>query len=296
MIISHPPPRPLTVSSPRLALIERKVVSFDKEAGWEGEAGVPIPLCGIRAVSLKPDGLPCGLAAPGGTRTAGRDASGFGKPYAPPSEEHGDEMDESINRTDGGGNSREPEESEIKSALAAWEPRRIDPEGMKIAGVLIPILKKDGKWHVVLTRRTDKVEHHKGEISFPGGHYEEDDPDLEYTALRETEEEIGVPAGKVRVLGRLDDKITITGFRIRPYVGVIPYPIEFTPQEEEIAEILILPLSEFMKPENLTVQNWKKGSDDYPVYFYRIKGYTVWGATAKILKHFLEVGMGHKAN
>jgi 8-oxo-dGTP pyrophosphatase MutT (NUDIX family) len=186
----------------------------------------------------------------------------------------------------------EPDKEEIREILEARNPRRIEPGGLKLAAVLAPIFKKDGKWHVLLTRRTNRVEHHKGEISFPGGHKDPEDPDLEYTALRETEEEVGIPPDRVTILGRLDDMTTITGFRIRPYVGVIPHPFEYRPAPDEIAEIIELPLHRFLEPDQFIKDEFTRDNMPYPVYYFNIDGYMVWGATAKMLKQFLELAYG----
>ncbi len=184
-----------------------------------------------------------------------------------------------------------PDKKEISDSLNSRDPILISPDGHKEAAVLIPVFVHDKKWRVLLTRRSAKVEHHKGEISFPGGHRDDTDPDLEFTALRENEEEIGVGADEVEILGRIDDIITVTDFKVTPFVGIIPYPYDFVPSEIEIDEILVLPLDEFTKPENVTKQIWKKGEEDYPVYFFNIMGHNVWGATARMLKQFLEICM-----
>ena len=198
-------------------------------------------------------------------------------------------MAKSGNSTQRSGRRKEPAAEEIRTFLEARHPRRIEPQEFKIAAVLVPIFQKGGHWHVLLTRRTQTVEHHKGEISFPGGHHDPEDASHEATALRETFEEVGVPPGQVQILGRLDDISTATGFRIRPFVGVIPYPFDFQPAPLEIAEIIILPIFKFMDPARMTMQMWKRGDKDYPVYYFKFDKYTVWGATARILKHFLDL-------
>jgi len=106
----------------------------------------------------------------------------------------------------------------------------------------------DGHWRVLLTRRTRTVEHHKGEISFSRRPRDDDDPDLQFTALRESEEEVGIRPAGVEVLGRLDDIYTISNYRVRPFVGRIPYP--FTPrvQPAEIDELIFLPWPVFSPP------------------------------------------------
>jgi 8-oxo-dGTP pyrophosphatase MutT (NUDIX family) len=183
----------------------------------------------------------------------------------------------------------EPTMDDIRSRLAAHQPRRLAPEGMRLAAVLVPLFVKDGQWWVLLTKRTQTVEHHKGEISFPGGHRDPEDLDFETTARRETREEIGVAENAINVLGRLDDILTITGFRIRPFVGVIPYPLTTTASPHEIAEIITLPIAGFLEPGRCSIKSFTRAGQSYPVYFFNVGGHTVWGATAKILKGFIEL-------
>ena len=191
---------------------------------------------------------------------------------------------------------REPSQEEIRALLQRRRPREVDPGDLKLAAVLVPLFMKEGRWHVLLTRRTNTVEHHKGEISFPGGHRDPEDKDFLSTALRETEEEVGIPRESVRVLGRLDDYVTITGFRIRPFVGVIPYPFVTRVSPEEIAEVLLVPLKEFMLPGRMRTEEFTRNGSSFPVYFFSVEGQVVWGATARILKSFLELVYGFRAS
>ncbi|MFO8057347.1 MAG: CoA pyrophosphatase [bacterium] len=187
---------------------------------------------------------------------------------------------------------REPDEEAIKECLSKNAPVRIEPEGYKIAAVLVPLLYGNKGWDLLLTRRTQRLKHHKGEISFPGGHREPGDPHLMFTALRETEEEVGISPDQVNVLGRLDDIITITGFRVRPYVGVVPAGVELKADPREIEEVLIFPLREFMEPERLTTKAYDWDGVAYPVHFFHFPENVVWGATARIIVQFLCKCMG----
>jgi 8-oxo-dGTP pyrophosphatase MutT (NUDIX family) len=188
----------------------------------------------------------------------------------------------------------EPDEEAIRDCLSENAPLRIDPEGYKIAAVLMPLLYGKKGWDVLLTKRTEHLKHHKGEISFPGGHKEPGDPHLMFTALRETEEEVGIPPQKVKVLGRLDDITTITGFRVRPYVGVVENPVQLCADPEEIDEILIFPLREFMDKKRLTVQTHDIGGSLYDIYFFKFPDHVVWGATARIIVRFMEKCAGYE--
>jgi 8-oxo-dGTP pyrophosphatase MutT (NUDIX family) len=157
------------------------------------------------------------------------------------------------------------------------------------AGVLLPLCCKDDSYHILFTRRTDLVKHHKGEISFPGGMYDASDKDLAATALREAHEEIGLKPQDVELLGGLDEVLTMTDFIVSPFVGIIPFPYAFVPSTEEIAEIIILPLAGFLKEGVLSEEDWQYREKTAKVYTYRCGRHVIWGATARILRQFLEL-------
>ena len=171
-------------------------------------------------------------------------------------------------------------------------PERPLPAGvegpLRPAAVVVPLFVRDGHLFTLFTKRTELVEHHKGQISFPGGVAKEEDGNLWSTAVREAEEEIGVPADGVQRLGELPKAVTSTGFEITPFVVAIPYPHEFRPQAGEVAEILQIPIAYLLDPqvvEELPVK-WKGRTVQTLVFHYR--GHAIWGATARILSDFLE--------
>ena len=177
--------------------------------------------------------------------------------------------------------------SEVEGRLAATSIAELaTDESLRRAAVLVPLFVRDGKLWVVFTRRTDTVEHHRGQISFPGGAEEPGDPDLAATALRETEEELGISAFDVRVLGALSPIVTITDFAVAPFVGAIPQPYVFRPAESEIAEVIEAPLSALQDPSILEKRVFP-GRDE-PVLFYNHGRHVIWGATARILADLLE--------
>jgi 8-oxo-dGTP pyrophosphatase MutT (NUDIX family) len=181
-------------------------------------------------------------------------------------------------------------EHELKATLEQREKTVLSPAGMTVAAVLVPLFRKDGTHHVLLTKRSDKVEHHKGEVSFPGGKLDNTDPDMLSCALRETEEEVGIDPAAVRIIGELDDFYTVaTQYLVVPFVGFIPYPYKFRPSDREIDEILDVPIDIFFDPsrrENYTVQFGGRSLD---VISYQWKHYHIWGATARILEHFADL-------
>jgi len=182
-------------------------------------------------------------------------------------------------------------EQDILQILRAKRPVQITEEGLKPSAVMVPLIRRTDGWCALFTRRSQNVEHHKGEISFPGGTIEPGESALG-AALREIEEEIGIQKDSLRILGELDEIMTMTGFRVRCFVASIDWPVAIKPSREEIDEIYILPLSKFLNPEIFHTNIWKRNGEDYPVYFFKLDECVVWGATAKILKNLLERLLG----
>lgn len=146
-----------------------------------------------------------------------------------------------------------------------------------------------GEKKIILTKRTEQVAHHKGQICFPGGVRDEGDTSLWETAIRESWEEIGIGAGQVRLLGELGHVITPTGFSITPFVGWLSGPLDFKPSPDEIAEIFSVPLTHLLKPENfqLVMRNYDGLEVQDPVYSYG--PHRIWGATGRIIHDLLSV-------
>jgi 8-oxo-dGTP pyrophosphatase MutT (NUDIX family) len=155
------------------------------------------------------------------------------------------------------------------------------------AGVLVPLLVQNGALNVIFTLRTEDVEHHKGQISFPGGTMDPTDATIVDTALRETEEEIGVTRDAVEILGLLDDYCTPSGFCITPVLGFLPARTPLTANKSEVSEIFEVPLSFFLDPQNERIEQRERFGTLLSVYFYRYGKYEIWGATAEMLRIFL---------
>jgi 8-oxo-dGTP pyrophosphatase MutT (NUDIX family) len=183
---------------------------------------------------------------------------------------------------------------QVRRTLAGRERGRLDDPALICAAVLVPLLCKEGEWHVLVTQRTQTVEHHKGQMSFPGGTCDFGDADLRATALREAEEEIGVPPEAVEVLGALDDFQTITSFVVTPFVGVIPHPFAYRLNSHEVEAVVEVPLSFLRDAEHLRVERLEHEGRVFEVLFWDYSldlhtTYTIWGATARILKGFLDL-------
>lgn len=177
---------------------------------------------------------------------------------------------------------------QVERALAGRSRRVVESEGLVPAAVLLTIT--DPGPRLLFAKRTERVAHHKGQISFPGGIVETWDGSRLETALREAQEEIGLLPEAVEILGSLDDTETnATQFVITPFVGLVRAPMIYTPDGREIEKVLELPLEAFLNPANFRVEQWERGGRTQPVYFFEVQGEIVWGATARILKHFLDL-------
>ena len=177
----------------------------------------------------------------------------------------------------------------IRRILAENPKKTISDPSLSPAGVLLLLYPKDGEYCVLLNKRTDQVEHHKGEISFPGGSKDAKDATLLDTALRETYEEMGIRPEDVEVLGQLDDTPTSTNFLITTTVGTIPYPYDFNPSELEVAEVLEVPLPALMDDETRRDEVRIVDDDLHHVPSYVYRGHLIFGATARVLSRFLEL-------
>jgi 8-oxo-dGTP pyrophosphatase MutT (NUDIX family) len=175
----------------------------------------------------------------------------------------------------------------IRSMLAEL-PHRREEEGFTWeAAVLMPIFEIGGEPHFLLTRRTDEVQTHKGQISFPGG-MREGDEELQETALRETFEEVGIEPEKIEVLGSFHDFVSITGYRVTPFAGYLEGPFTPIPQASEVAEVLTVPFEIFTDPVRLRVEQMFRFGKTMDVYYYSYLNHQIWGLTARMIKEFLE--------
>ncbi|MEI6289514.1 MAG: CoA pyrophosphatase [Chloroflexota bacterium] len=154
------------------------------------------------------------------------------------------------------------------------------------AAVLLPLTMVDGDWQVLFTRRTDIVEHHKGQVSFPGGAADPDDAGIEDTALREADEEIGLSRTDVRILGKLGEMLTVTNFYITPIVGVFDWPYAFKVHTIEVGRVFTLPLKWLSDRDNW--QEFIRKETQRPVITYSpYDGELLWGVTARITVEFI---------
>ncbi len=173
----------------------------------------------------------------------------------------------------------------LRRALVPVDAVGTAPEGgLRPAGVLVPLRMVDGEIRVVLARRTERVPHHKGQVCFPGGSRDPGDRDLLATALRESEEELGIRPGDVELLGAMEPVPTVTGFFIQPFIGRIPADSRFRLDAFEIAESFDVPLSAFTDLSRYRAAETTYLGKPYRVYFLDYGRHAIWGATARILR------------
>ncbi len=177
---------------------------------------------------------------------------------------------------------------EIRLRLAGRVPvEAAEPSTeLKRAGVLVPLFVREAKLWILFTRRTESVEHHRGQISFPGGTEEQGDGSLFATAVRETEEELAVAPSDVVALGALSPIVTVTNFYVEPYVAALPQPYVWKPAEAEIAEVIEAPIAALLDPKIL--EKKPMPGRDEPILFYHYGRHVIWGATARMLSELLE--------
>ncbi|MCY4397296.1 MAG: CoA pyrophosphatase [Rhodospirillaceae bacterium] len=168
------------------------------------------------------------------------------------------------------------------------------PAELRDAAVLVPLIDHPGGMGILLTQRTAGLPRHAGQVAFPGGRLDATDRDPVHTALRETEEEIGLPPGNVAVAGRLDDYITGTGYVVAPIVGFVEPGQDYVPQPSEVEDVFEVPLSFFMDPANHKRETKRWNGIDRTFYAMHWNGRYIWGATAAMLVNLYEV-LTHKA-
>jgi 8-oxo-dGTP pyrophosphatase MutT (NUDIX family) len=189
--------------------------------------------------------------------------------------------------------SRKITKEDVRYALSQRQKRAIEAEGFTPAAVLIPLYEKAGEHYLVVTKRTETVNDHRGQISFPGGVHQAGDESLMDTALRESWEEIGLNPKDVEILGELDSMCTFTtNYAVSPFVAAIPYPYEFKASPEEVEEIIEVPLAALLDRSNFWEELQPLQGELVPQYFYKYGDRVIWGATARILKQFLETVFG----
>lgn len=180
----------------------------------------------------------------------------------------------------------------IRQGLADHQPL-INSHLQKRASVLIPLLECDGELFVMLTQRSEKLRSHAGQVSFPGGKQDLQDANSLETALRETQEEIGLPPEKVEIIGTLDQILSLHYYLVTPFVGIIPENFIPIPNEDEIEAVFKVPLSFFMQNDQHWTEEFKTPIATILAHHFEFKGFDIWGLTSKLILRLLEIGLGH---
>ncbi|MGO1118754.1 CoA pyrophosphatase [Rhodovibrionaceae bacterium A322] len=157
------------------------------------------------------------------------------------------------------------------------------------AAVLVPLVQRPEGLTVLLTRRTDHLHDHAGQVAFPGGRIDPEDENAIAAALRETEEEVGLARRHIEIIGRLDTYITRTGFDVTPVVGSVTPPFDLELDAFEVAEAFEVPLSLFLDTSNREIQTWVIDDVERYFYVYPYQDYFIWGATAGMLNNLAEI-------
>ena len=178
----------------------------------------------------------------------------------------------------------------IKYALANFHPQKLPDDGSKRGAVLIPIFEKEGKLLVLFTKRTDELPTHKGQISFPGGKIDKQDDSLLSCALRETFEEIGIEADKIEILGELNQsKTNSSNILLSAYVSKLQYPFTLKINEQEVKEIIEIPLKILMQEKLWKKSLFRLDAEELEVWFFQFGEHMIWGATAKLIRELTSI-------
>ncbi len=180
---------------------------------------------------------------------------------------------------------------QVLQSLGGYAPLTLPRGSARPSAVLVPLRETDdGEVEVILTRRvTHPKDPHSGQVSFPGGRREADDRSREQTALREAYEELGIPPERVRLIGRLDDMLTVTGYHVVPVVGCVPRDVALVPNPDEVARVFTVPVGELLRDERWEhrVHPWR--GSEVLVWHFPHDGEDVWGATARMLRDMVEL-------
>ncbi|MBN2495318.1 MAG: CoA pyrophosphatase [Deltaproteobacteria bacterium] len=177
----------------------------------------------------------------------------------------------------------------VRQILADRQRRTLPLEGLVPAAVLVPFVERRDGLRLLMEQRTQSVDEHKGQVSFPGGVVDEGDADAVATALRESWEEVGLRPEDVEVLGLLDDTRTVTGYRITPVVGQVRDAYPFRLSEREVARLLFAPWEMFMQRQGLQREVLDFDGQRLEVDTYPFEGTHIWGATARIIRGLVDL-------
>jgi 8-oxo-dGTP pyrophosphatase MutT (NUDIX family) len=181
----------------------------------------------------------------------------------------------------------------IAMVLRSHVPKDLTGRPYKRAAVLMPIQEREDDDYLILTQRAEQLNHHRGQVAFPGGRVDANDRGELEAALRESHEEIGIDPSHVRVLGRLDQVTAAADFLVTPFVGIIPAPYEFRLNPIETAAVFAVPIAALLEPRAVKVAD-RLSLHGEPVYHFYFDGWDIWGATARMIVQFLDLVYGYQ--
>lgn len=176
----------------------------------------------------------------------------------------------------------------LRELLASEPAEELEPGELRRASVLICLIRNAGGWSILFSRRSEDLPVHSGQIAFPGGTLEPGEAP-EDAAVRETEEEVGIPRENVELLGRLDDIIARSGYVISPFVGTAPADLKYVLQPTEVVDAFEIPIDTLLRPENPEIRYVAWRGITYPIYSYHDGSVEIWGLTGRMLKGFLDL-------
>lgn len=185
---------------------------------------------------------------------------------------------------------------QLKTRLKSYRQTTFNVDLPK-AAILVPVTRNDDNPHIILTRRTQHLKTHKGQVAFPGGKYEPNDPSLQHTALRECQEEIGLDPQKVEILGTLSHVISVHGIIVTPFVGLVDENVELTPNLDELDSIFTVPARYFSQAQpkrrdRMSFENVELSVPSYE-YQYNQQNYEIWGLSSIILTELVNVAFDY---
>ena len=185
--------------------------------------------------------------------------------------------------------------SDVPRQGAQGADKKAAPEKkVRQAGVLIPLVNQAREWHILFIRRAEnKLDRHSGQVAFPGGARDSEDSSLLDTALRETQEEIGVTADRIKILGQIENYFTISNYQVTPIIGIIQWPSNLHLEESEVARAFLIPIAWLRDQQNFTFRSRAEldtqSARRHPIIVFNpYDGETLWGATARMTLNFLK--------
>lgn len=181
--------------------------------------------------------------------------------------------------------------NQIRDILSNYRPDyQHPPDGYRAASVLIPFYQQPEGLSLIFMKRPDYQGAHGDQISFPGGSQDESDEDAQFTALRETEEELGIDRQTIEIWGNLKSEFTnVSRFWITPFTGQVPYPCHFDPDEKEVERIIVIPFDHLADPENFAIDDFEWKGMRFPSYLFTYGEDVIWGLTARILFNLISL-------